>query len=375
MPCAHSCFLHWRAIYLATSLLIIFLLYSYYHCSPYVCPKGRTMLSSSSTSFVGHHQDNPGVGVSPLHFPVAANTSTSKFDKALVVASMMSDDTVWLHQFFPYWRKAIYVMDDITANLTVQLNKGRESTAYLTYIIDNYDELPSSMIFLHAARYQWHNEDPLYGVFSLPHSTKVTADHYEDGVPAILNLRLDYLQKHGYANLRCTWRLGCPAAIFPFSMLSKIGAALEPHNDRANTAAGFAQAYKELFPGTTNKDVPTAVGVPCCAQFALSSSAVRARPVEDYIRVRNLLWTTKLPDAVSGRVLEYVWHILMGKSAEYCPDAQDCFCGKFGLCDLECRSPSSCERRYTLPKHEGIPHNWPEEGSGTNGFPRTDWWQ
>lgn len=35
----------------------------------------------------------------------------------------------------------------------------------LRYIIDNYDKLPDVAIFLHGRRYQWHNEDPLYGTF------------------------------------------------------------------------------------------------------------------------------------------------------------------------------------------------------------------
>ena len=27
----------------------------------------------------------------------------------------------------------------------------------------NYDNLPEYMVFLHSLRYQWHNEDPMYG--------------------------------------------------------------------------------------------------------------------------------------------------------------------------------------------------------------------
>ncbi len=33
----------------------------------------------------------------------------------------------------------------------------------IRYIIDNYQNLPEYMVFLHALRYQWHNEDPMYG--------------------------------------------------------------------------------------------------------------------------------------------------------------------------------------------------------------------
>lgn len=31
------------------------------------------------------------------------------------------------------------------------------------YIIDNYDNLPDLVVFRHAHRFQWHNDDPLWG--------------------------------------------------------------------------------------------------------------------------------------------------------------------------------------------------------------------
>lgn len=51
----------------------------------------------------------------------------------LVVASMKGDDTSWLFEHFPNWNKNIYVVNDETAELTVEKNKGRESMVYLTY--------------------------------------------------------------------------------------------------------------------------------------------------------------------------------------------------------------------------------------------------
>lgn len=33
----------------------------------------------------------------------------------------------------------------------------------LRYIIDNYDSLPDVVVFMHSGRYQWHNDDPIYG--------------------------------------------------------------------------------------------------------------------------------------------------------------------------------------------------------------------
>ena len=50
----------------------------------------------------------------------------------MVVASMKSDNTSWLHSAFPDWEKHIYVTDDPNATLTVPANKGREGMVYLT---------------------------------------------------------------------------------------------------------------------------------------------------------------------------------------------------------------------------------------------------
>jgi hypothetical protein len=33
-------------------------------------------------------------------------------------------------------------------------------------MIDNYHALPELMVFIHGERYQWHNDDPLYGILS-----------------------------------------------------------------------------------------------------------------------------------------------------------------------------------------------------------------
>lgn len=133
---------------------------------------------------------------------------------------------------------------------------------------------------------------------------------WKDGVPPLKNLRLPYVEREGYANMRCTWVLGCPGEIQPRKAISQIEAAFEPSNDRANTEAAYAYAFQELFP---DKPVPEQVGNHCGAQFALARWKVLERPKKDYIRYRDWLWKTPLEDSVSGRILEYSWH------SESCP--------------------------------------------------------
>lgn len=151
-----------------------------------------------------------------------------------------------------------------------------------SYIIDNYDNLPNNIFFIHSERYQWHNDDPDY-----------------DNVAVLQNFQLPYLQEVGYANLRCAWVLGCPDNIYPVK-----GANKEPKTEN-DAKQYYAQAFKELFP---ERDVPEIIGAACCAQFASTKEHVQKQPVEYYQNVRRWLIDTPLSDSTSGRILEWSWH-------------------------------------------------------------------
>ncbi|KAK4101453.1 hypothetical protein N658DRAFT_386029, partial [Parathielavia hyrcaniae] len=274
----------------------------------------------------------------------------------IVVASLRREDTTWVHLFLPAWLRSVYVVDDPSAELTVPKNKGREAMVYLshrfaspdlpsdpaTYIIDNYDTLAPATIFVHASRFAWHNDDPDY-----------------DALPALESLKLDHARSSGYVNLRCIWYLGCPVELWPLK-----DAADDVHDGKAADGRElrvydvFRQAFEELMPGTP---VPHEVGVSCCAQFAISRDAVRRRPREDYVRWRDWLLQTPPADDLSGRVFEYMWHIIFGKEAVFCPLVGECYCNLFGLCNLTC-SEVDCEGQYVLPKYSNLPEGWPKVG-------------
>ncbi|KAL7623143.1 hypothetical protein AAE478_006824 [Parahypoxylon ruwenzoriense] len=153
---------------------------------------------------------------------------------------------------------------------------------YLTYIIDRYDNLPNVVIFLHAERFQWHNDNPDF-----------------DGLQMLQNLRLSYVQEVGYANLRCAWAVGCPAEI-------------RPAVDEKSTWEGdimakyvYAQAWRELFP---DRRLPEVVGASCCEQFAVTRELIHQHSRKDYERWRQWLIDTPLDYRTSGTVLEYLWH-------------------------------------------------------------------
>jgi hypothetical protein len=74
---------------------------------------------------------------------------------------------------------------------------------------------------------------------------------------------------------------------------------------------------------------------------------------------------TPLDDHVSGRVLEYSWHVIFGREAVHCPNARECYCKTYGLCGLECTEEGKCGERWPFPPYATLPNGWP--GVGWNG--------
>ncbi|KAJ5626522.1 hypothetical protein N7528_003949 [Penicillium herquei] len=221
-------------------------------------------------------------------------------DRIIVLGRMSWEDSDWLDWELPEWPSAVYVVDDPDAEFHVQQNKGKESNIYLQYIIDHYDKLPDYMVFLHAHRTSAH----------------VEFDE-QDNVLTVQRLQLDYVRQAGYANLRCDWGPGCPDEVYPFRQLAG-----------RTTEIAFAGAWIRIF---NNTDIPEIVGTPCCAQFAVTREQVHARPLSDYQHFHTWLMETELDDETSGRVFEYLWHIIFGQDPVSCPSKAQCYWDVYGL--------------------------------------------
>jgi hypothetical protein len=140
-------------------------------------------------------------------------------------------------------------------------------------------------------------------------------------------LQLDYVDKEGYVSLRCHWFQGCPSELkFPSNAMKSM--IVEPTVENF-----YSFSFSSIFPG---KKLPEVVGAGCCSQFAVTSKTIRRNKRDDYIRIRQWLLDTEIPDYMSGRVLEYSWHILFGKNAVHCPSTEECYCKVYGSCDLDC---------------------------------------
>jgi hypothetical protein len=173
--------------------------------------------------------------------------------------------------------------------LVAHSSRGREVSAYLSFVLEYYDELPAYSIFIHSNPDQWHND--LFG-------SKTSA--------VLKNLRREAVDALGYVNLRCEHNPGCPVHI-------------NPHNptqidiDNNDARANFPTIYKDIFGDTAV--VPDHIGGICCAQFAVSRERIRQRPKSDYVRMMNWVNDKSLPyvnDYGVGWVFETLWHVVFG---------------------------------------------------------------
>ena len=189
---------------------------------------------------------------------------------------MLLHQVSWILIPLTSWQRAIYTVNpspNSPANntLTTPLNKGHEAMAYLTYIIENFNSLPSTMAFIHPHRSSflsaWHTDTPLHS-----------------NIDSLNSLSLPFVQKNGYANLRCNWNPGC----------------LPSHRKNAHVTP---TVWRDIFSGTSTGDStgltapPAEVGAACCAQFAVSAKRVRERPLKDYEHFRQWIVETSLTDA------------------------------------------------------------------------------
>lgn len=182
------------------------------------------------------------------------------------------------------------------------MNKGHESMAYLSYIIDHYDSLPSTLAFLHSHRsgfvVAWHTDTPLH-----------------DNVHALRALQIPFVQSNGYVNLRCNWNPGCKKAHrynkhVTTQVWQSVFAGTSTSMSSLNASSSSLPASQEKSPSA-----PTQVGAACCAQFAVSRERVLQRPLSDYERFRQWIIDTEKSDAKSGRVMEFLWHVIFGMEA------------------------------------------------------------
>jgi len=225
------------------------------------------------------------------------STQQESTTKAVVVAQHR-EDIGWLSELPSHIHQYVYQADNATAERPLRVNQG-ETAVYLQYIVEQYHNLPDSVVFMHA-----HQGAP----------------HMPDKLDLLNKLRWDAF---GYANLRYTnitydlWGKWTGDWLCPQNPLERPPSEEIIWDDlRVNQSRLFAEVWDELFVGPIGP-MPQYVHSPCCAEFVVSKQRIQARPLSFY--EDNLLWleATSSDRYWAGRIFEYVWHIIFGEPALY----------------------------------------------------------
>ncbi|CAN9460803.1 unnamed protein product [Alternaria alternata] len=161
------------------------------------------------------------------------------------MAKLPTDDTRWVHTDLGDWQSAIYDIDtetphnistlDPLTNSTLRTlrNKGMEANAYLAYIVQNYDNLPSTIAFIHPHKdgypIAWH-----------------TDNNEHSNVISLQTLNIDFIQSNGYANLRCVNDPGCPHEVIRLRSIEQSKQRCQMRGETCSTTPMYRTCWRPL---------------------------------------------------------------------------------------------------------------------------------
>lgn len=185
----------------------------------------------------------------------------------VIVSSHYNEDLEWLksQKSMPY---VICSKTLPSPSCDAKVNKGREASAYLKYIIDNWDALPQYVAFVHGHKTAWHQA-------------------YEDLLEVI---KCAKYKEHDFISLNHNYE----------------------DNRRFDENHPLFEFWKEHFEPFLNRPMPKYVLHDCCAQFIVARSRIKANPLEAYKHWYKA--TTEAEDDWQvGVWFEYMWHVIFGE--------------------------------------------------------------
>jgi hypothetical protein len=170
---------------------------------------------------------------------------------------------------------------------SLPLNRGREASSFLKFIVENYDHLPRFVAFLHGHETAHHQLLPFPLLEAIQRAKK--HDYHYISLNATISSKRIQDGHGGHVALQKYW---------------------DSH-------------FRDIFDGM---DFPEHLWFMCCAQFIVSRDAIRHHPRVVYQRLYNLVMDpANGDDWALACAIEFVWHILFGESPDMCSDkGSDC---------------------------------------------------
>ncbi|KAF1849884.1 uncharacterized protein K460DRAFT_360733 [Cucurbitaria berberidis CBS 394.84] len=291
---------------IATTILFVVII-----CLFISAPKSwRT--GASPPSVTGHY---PYVKPSPLPWNPPSSKEPSgeaQADRLIVKVMLEDEDALWIDSLFPTWRKELVTIDKRFSKLHKggnRVDKGRIASHYLIWIIENYKNLPETVVFLPPDQ---HTQQTSQSVIWTSSGSNLKTN--------ISNLQIAFIQSSGFANLHCPTPSRCADLILPFR---------SPPNEFRTLEVAMPKVWQGIFGNTT---VPEQLATAPGAEFAVSKTQVQKRSLDEYLKFWTWLHRTPMDDDTAGLVFEHLWHVIFGRDAVFCPEEKQCECEVYGKC-------------------------------------------
>ncbi len=184
-----------------------------------------------------------------------------EFTKEVCIAHY-NEDLAWVHNLkCPY---KVISRQNIPAETPP--NKGNEASSFLEYIINNYENLADYTFFVHGHRNSYHHNGNTDDIIN---TCKIKHDYYNFN--NIQQVPLTY------------FRNVIQPCIPEFETISKI----------INYDIKWDQIHYRH-----------------CAQFYVKRELIQQYPKEVYQKLYDYLMATPIQSYYSGRLFEYVWHVI-----------------------------------------------------------------
>ena len=198
----------------------------------------------------------------------------------------------------------------------VPVNKGREAMVYLTYIINNYDNLPDSNLFVHGHHESWHQKSNLNGI----------VEHLNWDYNSFANLRCVIKENAGDSprlQKKCITYQPTPRLSSNFSCVNITGPSYLCH---------FDQLWVNVMEKYGFGELPSFISTQCCSQFFVSKQTVLRNSKEFYMDLRREIMKDNTDSYNVGISFEFLWHIMFTNQSVFCPTYEECYCKLYNLC-------------------------------------------
>jgi len=268
-------------------------------------PKLRTSSTESGQGYrpyTGSSDANPWKTPSPKDA-----TGRETPDHLIVKVKIEGEDTSWVSTLGPSWRSEILAIEPMFTHMHPKAhrpNKGRVASAYLRWIVENYNCLPETIVFLPPADSFAKKNINLHDALS--------------------TLQTSFIQSTGFANIHC------PTSKSLTTCNDKVLNVAKPSHEFRVLEAKIPAIWEELF--GKEVAVPERLASVLSAEFAVSREQVKKRDVQEYVKYWTWLQKTIMDDDSAGLVWEYLWHVVFGKAEVFCPEREKCECDLYGKC-------------------------------------------